>query len=219
MNNVDSTSVSALHDLRNQLDQYTSPYSVSWHFASINNRWTKRALTAAGFGYDRSIGFSAQEEAYREHGLRPIYNISNIEEDDLLGRETDIHTLVEDASSGEKNHLSPSEKDSMRKKEIESQEVEIQENSGASSLEDGDEKGKGKETVNGSDVTIVTTLKVDQMEKLMRSEEMRLKRKKLVVTGVERPFFHVDLTSALQSAIAELRHREMVADRDTGILP
>ncbi|KAF2807014.1 sulfate permease [Mytilinidion resinicola] len=57
VNNVDTTSVQGLVDVRNQLDRYAAPEEVEWHFASITNRWTKRALTAAGFGYlstDRS---------------------------------------------------------------------------------------------------------------------------------------------------------------------
>ncbi|KAF2470897.1 sulfate permease 2 [Lindgomyces ingoldianus] len=51
VNNVDTTSVQGLVDVRHQLDRYAAPNTVEWHFAGINNRWTKRALTAAGFGY------------------------------------------------------------------------------------------------------------------------------------------------------------------------
>ncbi|ORY12429.1 sulfate permease-like protein [Clohesyomyces aquaticus] len=51
VNNVDTTSIQGLIDVRYQLDRYAAPHRVEWHFASINNRWTKRALTAAGFGY------------------------------------------------------------------------------------------------------------------------------------------------------------------------
>lgn len=40
-----------LIDVRNQLDRYAAPETVEWHIACINNRWTKRALTSAGFGY------------------------------------------------------------------------------------------------------------------------------------------------------------------------
>ncbi|PNS20254.1 Sulfate permease 2 [Sphaceloma murrayae] len=51
VNNIDITSIQQLIDVRNQLDRYASPETVHWHFANIHNRWTKRALTAAGFGY------------------------------------------------------------------------------------------------------------------------------------------------------------------------
>ena len=37
--------------MRNQLDRYAAPDTVDWHFANIENRWTKRALAAAGFGF------------------------------------------------------------------------------------------------------------------------------------------------------------------------
>ncbi|PHH90367.1 hypothetical protein CDD83_3890 [Cordyceps sp. RAO-2017] len=51
VNNIDVTATQALIDVRNQLDRYAAPETVNWHFAQIENRWTKRALAAAGFGY------------------------------------------------------------------------------------------------------------------------------------------------------------------------
>ena len=51
VNNIDSTSIQALIDVRNQLDRYAAPDTVNWHFANIENRWTKRGLAAAGFGF------------------------------------------------------------------------------------------------------------------------------------------------------------------------
>ncbi|KAI9150220.1 Sulfate permease [Paramyrothecium foliicola] len=51
VNNIDVTSAQTLIDVRNQLDRYAAPETVDWHFANIENRWTKRALAAAGFGY------------------------------------------------------------------------------------------------------------------------------------------------------------------------
>lgn len=51
MNNIDVTAAQTLIDVRNQLDRYAAPETVDWHFANIENRWTKRALAAAGFGY------------------------------------------------------------------------------------------------------------------------------------------------------------------------
>lgn len=51
VNNVDVTAAQGLIDVRNQLDRYAAPETVDWHFANIENRWTKRALAAAGFGY------------------------------------------------------------------------------------------------------------------------------------------------------------------------
>jgi sodium-independent sulfate anion transporter 11 len=51
VNIVDVTAAQTLIDVRNQLDRYAAPETVDWHFANIENRWTKRALAAAGFGY------------------------------------------------------------------------------------------------------------------------------------------------------------------------
>lgn len=45
------SSIQGLIDVRNQLDRYAAPEIVEWHFACISNRWTKRALASAGFGY------------------------------------------------------------------------------------------------------------------------------------------------------------------------
>ena len=45
------TAAQALIDVRNQLDRYAAPNTVDWHFANIENRWAKRALAAAGFGF------------------------------------------------------------------------------------------------------------------------------------------------------------------------
>jgi sodium-independent sulfate anion transporter 11 len=50
VNNVDVTCIQSLMDIRTQLDRRSTPVAVQWHFANIKNRWTKRALSAAGFG-------------------------------------------------------------------------------------------------------------------------------------------------------------------------
>ncbi len=51
VNNMDITSVQGLIDARNALDRHSSPSSVDWHFAALWNRWSRRALATAGFGY------------------------------------------------------------------------------------------------------------------------------------------------------------------------
>jgi hypothetical protein len=53
VNNIDVTSTRQLIDTRNQLDRHAYANKVDWHFAHINNRWTKRALASVGFGYRR----------------------------------------------------------------------------------------------------------------------------------------------------------------------
>lgn len=56
--NVDVTSVQSLVDVRNQLNHRTAPLDVEWHFVSVRNKWTKRALTAAGFGVSSTVAAS-----------------------------------------------------------------------------------------------------------------------------------------------------------------
>ncbi|EFY98163.2 sulfate permease 2 [Metarhizium robertsii ARSEF 23] len=70
VNHVDITSVQGLIDLRNQLDNYSAPDTVEWHFANVHNRWTRRALGVAGFGYPTA----ENPEAVRN--WRPIYSIA-----------------------------------------------------------------------------------------------------------------------------------------------
>lgn len=70
VNNVDVTSVQGLIDLRNTFDRHAAPDTVEWHFANIHNRWTRRALAAAGFGYPTS----RNPEAVRN--WQPVYSIA-----------------------------------------------------------------------------------------------------------------------------------------------
>ncbi|KAH7356096.1 sulfate transporter family-domain-containing protein [Pyrenochaeta sp. MPI-SDFR-AT-0127] len=51
VNIIDITSIQGLIDLRHTLDRYAAPALVEWHFAGVHNRWTRRALAFAGFGF------------------------------------------------------------------------------------------------------------------------------------------------------------------------
>ncbi len=72
VNNVDVTSIQGLVDVRAQLDRYAAPKNVEWHFASINNRWTKRALTTAGFGYVDRERFASRAQWNPVYSYTPI---------------------------------------------------------------------------------------------------------------------------------------------------
>ncbi|RYP56307.1 hypothetical protein DL769_009938 [Monosporascus sp. CRB-8-3] len=48
---LDSGAIEGLVDLRTQLDHWAAPHPVEWHFAHAGDRWTRRALSVAGFGY------------------------------------------------------------------------------------------------------------------------------------------------------------------------
>lgn len=73
VNNVDVTSIQGLIDVRNQLDRYADPEIVEWHFANVNNRWTRRALAAAGFGYP-----SIRDAEYLGR-WRPIFSVAAVD--------------------------------------------------------------------------------------------------------------------------------------------
>lgn len=72
VNNVDITSVQNLLDVRNQLDRYASPHPVEWHFSAIGNRWTKRALASAGFGWSTDVGSG------RKEGWKPVFSVAEV---------------------------------------------------------------------------------------------------------------------------------------------
>ncbi|KAI5799137.1 sulfate transporter family-domain-containing protein [Peziza echinospora] len=81
VNNVDITSVQNLIDVRNQLDRYASPMKVHWHFASVNNRWTKRALASAGFGVadDDWLNGSTGADGQPKRGKwKPVFSVAEI---------------------------------------------------------------------------------------------------------------------------------------------
>ncbi|KAI1802431.1 sulfate permease [Daldinia bambusicola] len=51
VNNIDTDAVHGLVVLRKQLERWSSPDTVQFHFASVDDRWVRRALVIAGFGY------------------------------------------------------------------------------------------------------------------------------------------------------------------------
>jgi len=130
VNNVDITSVQVLIDIRNQLDRYASPDVVEWHFASIGNRWTKRALASAGFG------LPAETHGINGRGAwKPVFSVAEI-------------------GAGTSKQM---QRDSSR---------------------------------------------VDDAERLQDEEANKpLNTKQVVISSVNRPLFHVDVDSALISAI------------------
>ncbi|KAK4954416.1 hypothetical protein LTR10_007847 [Elasticomyces elasticus] len=161
VNNIDITSVQNLIDVRNQLDRYTDPERVQWHLACINNRWTKRALVSAGFGYptpdDDGTGFSR---------WKPIFSVSEIGGADSAAAAADDE-LRRRQSRAPQNH------------DIENVQPEVDSLEGSSQHSlDKQLHASGAYAKTGQDIRVT------------------------VVHGLNRPFFHIDLTSALQSAIA-----------------
>jgi solute carrier family 26 (sodium-independent sulfate anion transporter), member 11 len=66
--------VQQLIDVRNQLDRYASPEIVEWHFSSITNRWTKRALASAGFGFPAPL----HQQGDLWHRWKPIFSVAEL---------------------------------------------------------------------------------------------------------------------------------------------
>ncbi|KAL1954991.1 hypothetical protein VTO42DRAFT_398 [Malbranchea cinnamomea] len=177
VNNVDVTSVQNLIDVRNQLDRYAAPQPVQWHFAHINNRWTKRALASAGFGYP-----TAPMDATWTR-WKPIFSVAEqggsglaaasaeFIDKDVVHRQA-IERKYEDLEAGQKDTPFP-EQPATDSRDIEH----------ASS---------------GSEQDYSRTLKSST------PYEKANQVKVAVVHGINRPLFHIDLTSALQSAIANV---------------
>lgn len=169
VNNVDVTSVQHLIDVRNQLDRYTAPEKVQWHFAHINNRWTRRALASAGFGYPTEEG----EEFQR---WKPIFSVAE------LGGSSSAAADAEYVM----NH--PEHK---KHRDIELGREHSREISGESSEASSD---------------------INQAIQNSKAYGSQVNQKKIVVHGLNRPFFHIDLTSALQSAVANISNPSATAD-------
>jgi sodium-independent sulfate anion transporter 11 len=161
VNNVDVTSVQHLIDVRNQLDRHAAPDTVQWHFASINNRWTKRALVNAGFGYPtphNDGGFNR---------WKPIFSVA-----DMGGDQSAAAAAQRDLNHRHLKHDAHREEEGRSKSACEH---EIGPVDGDDNYESVINKSSAYSTAPANNIA--------------------------VVAGLNRPFFHIDLTSAVESAI------------------
>ena len=174
VNNVDVTSVQNLIDVRNQLDRYATPQAVQWHFAHINNRWTKRALASAGFGYPTA----PMNPTYTR--WKPIFSVAE-----------------QGGNSSPASFAAYIDKDVVHQQAMERNRVDIEAGIKDSSNAErsADESDRIEHVSNGSSNDYPRALSVSTAY-----ENAMLKT--AVVHGLNRPLFHIDLTSALQSAIA-----------------
>lgn len=143
VSHVDITSVQGLVDLRNLLDRHSAPDTVEWHFANIRNRWARRALAAAGFGYPTSLNW------------KPIYSIATalMEKEGPCGDETPCVMDTDTEEEHTQGSRTPVASDYTRRK---------------------------------LPVSSTSTPEAGQMA---------------AVSGVDRPFFHLDLFSAVEAAV------------------
>lgn len=171
VNNVDITSTQHLIDVRNQLDRYTSPETVQWHFACITNRWTKRALAAAGFGYPTPEADGVISR------WKPIFSVAELGGDSSAAAAAEWK-LNKDELKRQRTH-----------------DLERAHSEGAREVEG----------INTPD----SDSSRNSVEKAIRSSKAYKPDANVrvaVVQGLNRPFFHIDLTSALQSAIANIQN-------------
>ncbi|KAI9711393.1 MAG: Sulfate permease 2 [Chrysothrix sp. TS-e1954] len=176
VNNVDVTSVQHMIDVRNQLDRYASPDTVEWHLACINNRWAKRALASAGFGYPTPEAATGDF-----HRWKPVYSVAE------MGG-------VESAAAAAEDELNRRRRNTQN--DVKGKPIDVQ---SSSSSDD-----------NGHYEQVLSSSKAYQGPEQKNS--VRVSSKVAVVQGLNRPLFHVDLTSALQSAITNIKTKEAESD-------
>lgn len=181
-----------LIDVRNQLDRYASPDKVDWHLACISNRWTKRALTSAGFGYPAPLGDTNAPVFER---WKPVFSVAEIGGEDSAANAAEV---VENERT-------------LRRQRT--RDVEEAHASGSSQPLHASSKADEKDNI---------AVAASTAEHGSHSSESDFRRslsaskpyakgataKVAVVHGLNRPLFHVDLTSALQSAVANVERRE-----------
>jgi len=173
VNNVDITSIQILIDIRNQLDRYAAPDAVQWHFACINNRWTKRALTSAGFGYP-----TMPSEGFQR--WKAIFSVAEI--------------------GGSSSAAAAAAAEYREQEKLKRQRSRDVESAPKTANVDGIETHSEN-----------TSADQDLTKELSKSKAyVESDWKIAVVHGLNRPLFHIDLTSALQSAIANVEGRAQV---------
>ena len=161
--------------MRNQLDRYAAPARVDWHLACITNRWTKRALASAGFGYpspDPSTTAPYQR-------WKPIFSVAEIGGDESA------------AAAAENREMELS----LKRRRTEDLEASRTKSVGGE---------RDAETISKDWASTKSGFDGD----LDGAKAYKLQTSRVaVVHGLNRPLFHMDLTSALQSAVANVERR------------
>lgn len=177
VNFLDITSIQALIDVRNQLDRYASPDVVDWHIACINNRWAKRALVAGGFGYP------LERADGLHHRWQSIFSVAEIGGEFSAAAAAESNLNEKELRDRERRSNDHNVEDGLQNRGDSIHRAETGSASGSSSHDDEMKKTAGNHT---------STLR---------------QRRAIAIHSSNRPLFHVDLTSALQSAIANVEAR------------
>ena len=163
--------------MRNQLDRYTAPNRVDWHFANINNRWTKRALVSAGFGYPSPVDTDSSFERWK-----PIFSVAE------MGGADSAAAAAESRLEKRRNR----------------------------DIETGRSMSQPRDHITSHSVSSASSEDFDKDIARTKAYEQS-KSRVIVVHGLNRPLFHIDLTSALQSAIANVEGRGEAREVDVGL--
>ncbi|KAK6842132.1 hypothetical protein PG987_002992 [Apiospora arundinis] len=188
VNNVDVTAVQQLIDVRNQLDRYTTPEVVDWHIACITNRWTKRALVSAGFGYptERADGL--------HHRWQPIFSVAEI------GGDSSAAAQAERAENEKEISALHRRRSTKQAGGDDNLDIDAIERGQAEPL-------PSKTSTSSNDSLSVDNTKVRPADASHSSGSSPRTPRRVAIHGLNRPLFHIDLTSALQSAIANVEAR------------
>ena len=210
--------------MRNQLDHYAAPDVVDWHFACIHNRWTKRALAAAGFGYP-----AQPSEMGESRRWKPIFSVAEIGGDDSAAAAADASSIRKPRSVGVARDVEEGGFDDTNTNAATNTTADTTVTATATTIGGTttvmDEKPADGNAAN-EHVTTPSASKTPTRMTATRTRSRttlgggavaaaaRISTRVAVVHGVNRPLFHIDLTSALQSAIANVEFRKGRADAD-----
>lgn len=104
VNVLDLTAVMRLLDVKKQLDGYTSPETVEWHFANINNHSIGKTLLAAGFGE----GHECSKVQGTAHTVAKYGTLSKLDEELEKIEAGEVEDIVEEQQGDEGSSRSPS---------------------------------------------------------------------------------------------------------------
>ena len=151
---------------------------VEWHFAHIQNRWTKRALASAGFGYP-----IIEPNATEFSRWKPVFSVAEIGGSDSAAQAAEYAAnRAERKRSRSRAQSQPDIGDEIENSQVKRRDFHVPTDGDRSSSQDSIDKTLQSSKVYGQAISKVA-----------------------VVHGVNRPLFHMDLTSALQSAIANIQ--------------
>ena len=158
--------------------------------ACINNRWTKRALASAGFGFPAPDVDSPTFQRWK-----PVFSVAEI--------------------GGSSSAAAAAEY------------LENQQELRRQRTRDVEQQARSTSRSNGDNITretgSMTSSTSDDLSKELGNSKAYTKNlgatsRVAVVHGLNRPLFHVDLTSALQSAIANVERRGDADPKGVGTL-